>query len=119
MLNIGIQNIPQKLERATWLNYARSHDDIGLGFSDTDIVSAGYEPLSHRRFLIDYFTGNFEESLAAGLAFGRNLETGDARISGSLASLAGLKHALANNDVNATNTAIKIILLLHGMILSF
>ncbi|SEF42234.1 amylosucrase [Nitrosomonas ureae] len=119
LLNIGIQNIPQKLERATWLNYARSHDDIGLGFSDADIVSAGYEPLSHRRFLIDYFTGNFEESLAAGLAFGRNLETGDARISGSLASLAGLKHALANNDANATNTAIKIILLLHGMILSF
>ncbi|SOD17505.1 amylosucrase [Nitrosomonas ureae] len=119
LLNIGIQNIPQKLERATWLNYARSHDDIGLGFSDADIVSAGYEPLSHRRFLIDYFTGNFEGSLAAGLAFGRNLETGDARISGSLASLAGLKHALANNDANATNTAIKIILLLHGMILSF
>ncbi|MER2512527.1 MAG: amylosucrase [Nitrosomonas ureae] len=119
LLNIGIQNIPQKLERATWINYARSHDDIGLGFSDADIVSAGYEPLSHRRFLIDYFTGNFEESLAAGLAFGRNLETGDARISGSLASLAGLKHALANNDANATNTAIKIILLLHGMILSF
>ncbi len=119
LLNIGIQNIPQKLERATWLNYARSHDDIGLGFSDADIVSAGYEPLSHRRFLVDYFTGNFEGSLAAGLAFGRNLETGDARISGSLASLAGLKHALENNDVDATNRAIKIILLLHGMILSF
>ncbi len=119
LLNIGIQNIPQKLERATWLNYARSHDDIGLGFSDADIALAGYEPLSHRRFLIDYFTGNFEGSLAAGLAFGRNLETGDARISGSLASLAGLKHALESNDVNATNMAIKIILLLHGMILSF
>ncbi|PSJ18307.1 amylosucrase [Nitrosomonas supralitoralis] len=119
LLNKGIQNIPQKLERATWLNYVRSHDDIGLGFSDADIVAAGYEPLSHRRFLVDYFTGNFEGSLAAGLAFGRNMETGDARISGSLASLAGLKRALETHDLNATNTAIKIILLLHGMILSF
>lgn len=55
LLNKGIQNIPSKLERATWLNYVRCHDDIGWGFSDDDIVTAGYEPQSHRRFLVDYF----------------------------------------------------------------
>lgn len=119
LLNKGIQNIPSKLERATWLNYVRCHDDIGWGFSDDDIVTAGYEPQSHRRFLVDYFTGNYEGSLATGLAFGRNSQTGDARISGSLASLAGLERALKNNDPDAINMAIKIILLLHGMILSF
>jgi amylosucrase len=29
LLNIGIRSIPEKLERATWLNYVRCHDDIG------------------------------------------------------------------------------------------
>jgi amylosucrase len=32
MLEIGIRNLPGKLDRATWLNYIRCHDDIGLGF---------------------------------------------------------------------------------------
>lgn len=119
LLNKGIRSIPEKLERATWLNYVRCHDDIGWGFSDADIVAAGYEPQAHRRFLVEYFTDKFKESHATGLAFGQNLKTGDARISGSLASLAGLESALKNNDADAIDAAIKTILLLHSMILSF
>ena len=34
LLNQGIKHLPVKLERATWLNYVRCHDDIGLGFDD-------------------------------------------------------------------------------------
>lgn len=119
LLNKGIRSIPEKLERATWLNYVRCHDDIGWGFSDTDIVAAGYDPHAHRRFLVDYFSGNFAGSHARGLAFGKNGKTGDARISGSLASLVGLESALENRDADAIDAAIKTILLLHGMILSF
>lgn len=119
LLNKGIHTIPEKLERATWLNYIRGHDDIGWGFSDADIVAIGYDPQLHRKFLVDYFTGNFEQSNAAGLAFGKNEKTGDARISGSLASLAGLESAVKNNDDQALNEAIKTILLLHSVILSF
>lgn len=119
LLNKGIRSIPEKLERATWLNYVRCHDDIGWGFSDTDIVASGYDPQRHRRFLVDYFTGNYEGSGARGLAFGNNGKTGDARISGALASLAGLESALEQNDPAAIDSAIKTILLLHGMILSF
>ncbi len=119
LLNKGIRSIPDKLERATWLNYVRGHDDIGWGFSDADIVAAGYEPHSHRRFLVDYYTGNYQESQATGLAFGHNSKTGDARISGALASLVGLESALNKNDADATDAAIKTILLLHGLILSF
>ncbi|MDT8319664.1 MAG: hypothetical protein RQ826_03980 [Xanthomonadales bacterium] len=44
LLNQGIRNLPDKLDRATWLNYLRCHDDIGLGFDDADIARAGYEP---------------------------------------------------------------------------
>ncbi len=119
LLSQGIKNLPAKLERATWLNYARCHDDIGLGFADSDIVLAGYEPAPHRRFILDYFTGRFPSSPARGLPFGNNPKTGDARISGSLASLVGLESALESGDEAAIDAAIKTIVLLHSVILSF
>lgn len=119
LLTQGIKSLPGKLERATWLNYIRCHDDIGLGFDDKDIIKSGYEPQAHRRFLIDYLTGRFENSHARGLPFAENFKTGDARVSGSLASLAGLQYALENNDVEAQEEAIKVILLLNSMIMSF
>ncbi|MFH2212581.1 MAG: amylosucrase [Pseudomonadota bacterium] len=119
VLNHGVKNLPNKLERATWLNYVRCHDDIGLGFDDSDIRLAGYDPAQHRRFVIDYFTGKFPSSPARGLPFGENPKTGDARISGSLASLVGLESALESEDEAAIEAAIKTIVLLHSMILSF
>ena len=119
LLTQGIKNIPVKLERATWLNYARCHDDIGLGFDDKDIVQAGYEPVSHRKFLIDYYSGKFDDSHAKGVLFGENDKTGDARISGTLASLVGLQYAIETGDPQATENSIKLILLFHSMILSF
>jgi amylosucrase len=119
LLTQGIKSLPIKLERATWLNYVRCHDDIGLGFDDNDIQLAGYEPSSHRRFLIDYYTGKFEDSSARGMLFGQNEKNGDARISGSLASLVGLQHALEEGDPSKTDEAIEVILLLHSMIMSF
>ena len=119
LLNQGIKSLPVKLERATWLNYVRCHDDIGLGFDDRDIELVDYEPASHRKFLIDYYTGRFDDSHARGLPFGENKKTGDARISGALASLVGLQYALETADPIATENAIKMILLLHSMVLSF
>ncbi|TNF98233.1 MAG: alpha-amylase [Gammaproteobacteria bacterium] len=119
LLNQGILSLPTKLDRATWLNYIRCHDDIGLGFDDADIIKAGYQPSAHRQFLVDYFTGQYDESDARGQPFGRNPKTGDARISGSLASLVGLEVALEQQDDEAIDRAIKLICLLHGMTLSF
>ena len=119
LLKQGIKSHPIKLERATWLNYVRCHDDIGLGFDDHDVRLAGYDPAMHRRFLIDYFTGRFPGSPARGLPFGENPKTGDARISGSLASLVGLEAALESQDAAAIDDAIKTIVLLHSVILSF
>ncbi|HEY5763842.1 MAG TPA: amylosucrase, partial [Rhodocyclaceae bacterium] len=119
LLNIGIRNLPDKLERATWLNYVRCHDDIGWGFADEDIRQAGYEPRAHRSFLVDYYTGQFEGSPARGSAFAFNKRTGDARISGSLASLAGLESAIEAGDAEATAMAIRTIVMLHALIMSF
>lgn len=108
-----------KLDRATWLNYVRCHDDIGLGFDDADIIRAGYEPQPHRQFLVEYFTGVYPGSEARGQSFGQNTKTGDARISGSLASLVCLEIAIESNDESAIERAVGVILLLHGMILSY
>jgi amylosucrase len=119
LLNQGIRSLPDKLDRATWLNYVRCHDDIGLGFDDADIIRSGYEPYAHRRFLVDYFTGTYDASPARGQPFGRNDKTGDARISGSLASLAGLESALDSGDEAAIKHSIDTILLLHSMIMAF
>ena len=97
----------------------RCHDDIGLGIDDRDIHLAGYEPYAHRRFLVDYFTGAYDDSPARGQPFARNEKTGDARISGSLASLAGLEAALESGNESRIDESIDIILLVHGMIMSF
>ena len=115
----GIKSLPNKLERATWLNYARCHDDIGFGFDDSDIRAVGYEPFPHRRFLLNYYTGQFAGSDARGLPFAQNPKTGDARLSGSLASLVGLEVAIERNDPEAIDLAVRRVLLLHSLILSF
>jgi len=119
LLYKGIEGLPEKLDRATWLNYVRCHDDIGLGFSDESIIAAGFDPVSHRRFLVDYYTGHYEDSNAKGFAFGVNKKTGDARISGALASLAGLETALAKQDASAIDDAIATISLLHNFMMAF
>jgi len=119
LLYQGIRSLPDKLERTTWLNYIRCHDDIGLGFDDNDVVAVGYEPYAHRKFLIDYYTGEYGDSHARGLPFGRNNKTGEARISGSLASLVGLESALLKDDPDEIDHSIQRTLLLHNLILSF
>ncbi len=119
LLSQGIKSLPGKLDGATWLNYVRCHDDIGLGFDDADIARAGYEPRSHRRFLVDWFTGQFDDSPARGRPFGENEKTGDARISGSLASLAGLEAAIASGDEDEIAGRIDLVLTLHGVVMAF
>ena len=118
LLYQGIKSLPNKLERATWLNYVRCHDDIGFGFDDNDIRIAGYEPSAHRKFLVEYFCGKFDAS-PRGFEFMHNHLTGDGRICGSLASLVGLESAIEIADELAIANAIKKILLLHGIIFSF
>ncbi len=119
LLSQSISSLPDKLDRATWLNYVRCHDDIGLGFDDADIRAVGYDPAAHRRFIVDYYTGCWDDSPARGRVFGHNEKTGDARISGCLASLAGLEVALAAGDEAAIQRSIDQILLLHSLIMSF
>jgi len=81
-----------------WVTYVRSHDDIGWAVSDADAAAVGLGGFAHRRFLSDFYAGRFPGSFARGALFQDNPATGDARISGSAASLCGIEAALAAGD---------------------
>jgi amylosucrase len=81
-----------------WVNYLRCHDDIGWTFDDEDARQVGIDPAGHRRFLNAFYTGSHPGSFARGVAFQYNPDTGDLRVSGTLASLAGLEQALEADD---------------------
>lgn len=98
----------------SWITYTRCHDDIGLGYEDSMIEAAGYNPYEHRRFLKDYYSASYDGSPARGALFSVNEKTGDARISGSLASLCGLETAIANNDQAEIEMAIRKVLLMQA-----
>jgi amylosucrase len=101
-----------------WVNYVRVHDDIGWTFSDEDAATLGINGYDHRRFLNEFYRGRFEGSFARGLPFQENPKTGDCRISGTCASLAGLEKAIDEEGPQEVELAIRRILLIHGAILT-
>jgi amylosucrase len=107
----ALRQLPVAPSSTSWITYARCHDDIGWAISDEDAAAVGLGGPEHRRFLSDFYSGDFPGTWARGLVFQENPATGDRRISGSLASLAGLEaqdpHAVAR------------ILLVHAIILGF
>ncbi|PKO12442.1 MAG: amylosucrase [Chloroflexi bacterium HGW-Chloroflexi-10] len=102
----------------TWVNYIRCHDDIGWTFSDEDAAQLNINGYDHRQFLNQFYTGRFEGSFSRGLPFQENMKTGDMRICGTAASLAGLEKALNEETDLEVNLAIKRILLMHSVILT-
>ncbi len=100
-----------------WVNYVRCHDDIGWTFSDEDAARLGINGYHHRQFLNAFYTGRFAGTFARGLPFQENSKTGDCRISGTGASLAGLEKALHEETEAEVELALRRILLIHGVIL--
>lgn len=107
----ALQRLPQPPATTAWITYVRCHDDIGWAIADDDAHAVGTDPVAHRRFLSDWYAGTFPGSWARGLVFQHNEATGDRRISGSLASLAGLEAGDPG--------AVPRILLAHAVVLSY
>lgn len=105
-------------ENTSWVNYLRCHDDIGWTFDDQDAAAIGITAYDHRHFLNDFYTGQFPGSFARGIPFQENHESGDMRISGTMASLAGLEQAVEEDDERKKDLAIRRMMLLHGITLS-
>ena len=93
-----------------WVNYVRSHDDIGWTFSDEDAAQFGIHGFDHRQFLNRYYVNRFPGSFARGVPFQDNPVTGDCRICGTSASLTGIEQG--------DPLAVSRILLLYSVVLS-
>lgn len=123
LMSSVIRSMPAIPAGAAWLTYARLHDDIGWAITDEDAAVAGLGGFEHRRFLSDFYSGEFAGSWAAGEVFQANPATGDRRISGTLASLAGLEQAqlvpVGPERERAVDLAVRRIVLIHALVLAF
>ena len=115
----AMNRFPAKPPSTIWGTYLRCHDDIGWAIDDADAASVGLSGYEHRRFLADYYAGLYPMSDARGLIFQENLLTGDRRISGTAASLAGIEAALNSSDEIHLDLAIRRYLLAYTVVLGF
>jgi len=102
----------------TWVNFIRCHDDIGWTFDDQDARNVGIDPVSHRKFLNKFYTGEYPGSFAKGVAFQFNANNGDVRISGTFSSLAGLEDAILKQDSELIEQAVRRVNLLRSILVS-
>jgi amylosucrase len=99
---------------SSWVTYVRGHDDIGWAVSEPDAAAVGWDWWNHRNFLNAYFSGRFPGSYAQGALFQENPETGDARISGTAASLCGI-----TDDPATWERGVRRLMLLYSVAFAF
>jgi amylosucrase len=69
-----LSEFPQKPANTAWGLYIRGHDDIGWAITEEDAAASGLDGAAHRRFLSDYYSGEFPGSHARGEVFQHNPE---------------------------------------------
>jgi amylosucrase len=115
LLTHALNAMPPVPPGGGWVTYVRCHDDIGWAITDEDAGAAGEDAHLHRRFLVDWYAGEFPGSEARGARFQPDPRTGEARTSGTTASLAGLEAALDRDDPVEIELAIRRILVIHAI----
>ncbi|MBQ7155565.1 MAG: hypothetical protein IJR85_08450 [Synergistaceae bacterium] len=94
-----------------FLNYLRCHDDIGWGLDYPFLRTFGIDEVAHKKYLNDYFKGDFRDSPSRGETYNDAPELGDARMCGTTASLCGLESG--NKEM-----AIRLDIMLHAFLLT-
>ncbi|GAB94703.1 amylosucrase [Kineosphaera limosa] len=112
----ALRQLPPAPATSTWITYIRCHDDIGWAISDDDAASVGLRGFDHRYFLSDWYSGDFWGSDADGLVFQENPQTRDRRISGTAASLLGIR---AGQGLEEAASGLSALRLAHAMILGW
>ncbi|MHA3702166.1 alpha-amylase family protein [Jatrophihabitans sp. YIM 134969] len=115
----ALRELPVVPSSTAWITYLRCHDDIGWAVDDADAAAVGLSGYGHRRFLSDFYAGEFPGSFARGLVFQANPATGDRRISGMSTALAGLDLAVAEGDPVAVDLAVRRILIAHAIVMGW
>jgi len=108
-----LDHMPPLPPGAGWVTYVRCHDDIGWAIGPEDAAAVGEDDHLHRRFLSDFYAGDFPGSFARGARFQTDERSGEARTSGTTASLAGLESA---PHELARELAIRRVLLLYAVV---
>jgi len=116
LLKRSMQHRFQLPPKTAWINYLRSHDDIGWSFDNGDSWAVGTHPDHHRDFLNRFYTARFPGSFARGAPFQHNETTGDMRICGTMASLAGLEEGIVEENSELTKMALRRIFMTYGVL---
>ncbi len=112
-------DIVSKLPREyVFLNYLRCHDDIGWGLEYGWLKQKGMDEVAHKKYLNDYFTGNYPGSDSRGELYNDDPRLGDARLCGTTASLCGIEAAEERKDEEALKRSVDCDLMLHGYMLA-
>ena len=119
LMTHALQQFPVKPANTAWNTYVRCHDDIGWAITDDDARAVGADGFGHRKFLSDFYSGEFSGTHAVGAVFQENKKTGDRRISGSAASLAGLEKALVTQDKQLEHLSLERLLMAHALVLGY
>jgi len=119
LAGIALGRVPAAPAGTTWLTYVRSHDDIGWAVSDRDAAAAGLDGYAHRRFLAEFYRGDFPSSFARGARFSVNTLTGDERTSGMAATLSGIAAGHSAGDPSQTERGVARLLLLYALAFAF
>jgi len=119
LLRTALKSLPRAPRNTSWVNYVRCHDDIGWGISDEFAAAVGQNGYETRMFCTDFYTGKIANSYAEGYAFQRDFHTGEARVSGTMASLVGLQKAMVEAEDLNIDDAIRRIMVLNNIIFTW
>jgi amylosucrase len=119
LLRTTLSSLPIAPKESSWLNYIRSHDDIGWGISDDNAAAVQQNGYHTRMYCTDFYSGEIKGSYALGYPFQRDYWSGEARISGTAAALSGLQKSQVNADEIGEDDAISRLLLLYNVISSW
>ncbi len=102
----------------TFLNYLRCHDDIGWGLDYNFLKQFGTDEVSHKKYLNDYLTGKIYGVDARGELYNDDPRLGDARLTGTTASLCGIEASEYEQNPWKLDRAIRLDLMLHAFLLT-
>jgi amylosucrase len=117
LLRSVIGGTPALPPQASWLSYVRCHDDIGWNVLKAEAGQGGRDPSARLASISRFFAGA-EGSYARGDAFQSSDPAAAHGSNGMAASLVGLEGAAGAGSAD-TELALRRLLLLHGLALSF
>lgn len=99
-------------------NYLRCHDDIGWGLDYAFLRQFGIDEVAHKKFLNDYLTGKIYGVDSRGELYNDDPALGDARLTGTTASLCGIEAAEYEKNDWKLDRAIRMDIMLHAFLLT-